>query len=102
MYTLTPIKSIDFGASGIEATLQSARFVLSTVLGTCFMARSFGWDPPLDQTTESAKSLMSVSIIEALESNIPGIVVESIEFDEGENFTIIPRVKVVFEDGTTF
>ncbi len=63
------------------------------------MDRSFGWEPPVDETSESAKSILSAEIVEVLESNIPGLTVESIDFEENIlNGHIYPKVKVVIED----
>lgn len=87
---------INYAATGNEATLQNATFLLSTLFNTCPMDRQFGWEPPLDDPSELAKARSSVRIIEVLERNIPEIEVKDITFEQDEEKGIlIPRVKVV-------
>lgn len=99
MYIITPKNTIDYGAEGVAATLQTARFLLTTILNSCPMDREFGWEPPVDELSETAVSLYSARIIELLERNISGLRVEDVIFEgnilEG---TLIPRVKVVIEN----
>ncbi|MFP7470008.1 hypothetical protein SFC55_03285 [Niallia taxi] len=99
-YQISPLGSIDFGATGIKAKLQNASFLLATMKGTCVMSRGFGWNPPVDELSEAAKVQMTAEVIELLESNIEGLTVEEVTFDEDINATTLyPHVKVVFENG---
>ncbi len=100
MHNVSPLKSINFGATGTEAKLQNVAFILSTYKNTCPMDRGFGWEPPIDLPLELAKSQMAAQIIEAIESNEEGIRVEEVTFtDDAPNGILIPQVKVVIEDG---
>ena len=99
-YQISPLGSIDFGATGIEAKLQNASFLLATMKGTCVMDRKFGWNPPVDEMNEAAKVQMTAEVIELLQSNIEGLTVEEVTFEEDTNAaTLYPRVKVVFDNG---
>lgn len=99
MIVLTPIKSINYEATGKEAIIQNARFLLSTMLHTCYMDREFGWAPPVDDPSEYAKTSMSAQIVEILERTIPEITVEEVTFEEDVmEGKIYPHVKVVIED----
>lgn len=102
MYEIKPSPKfkINYAATGDEAILQNATFLLSTMLNTCPMHRGFGWEPPVDDPSEFAKSRSSVQIIETLERNIPEITVQDITFEQDEeNALLIPRVKVVINNG---
>ncbi|MCM3567842.1 hypothetical protein [Neobacillus mesonae] len=100
MYEITPLKVIDFGANGNLAILQNAQFLLSSVVGTCYMDRKFGRETPIDDSTEQAKAIMIAEIIETLGNNIPEIQVEEVNFEEDPlNGKVFPRVKVVINDG---
>lgn len=100
MYEITPLDKISFGADGNLAMIQNAKFILSTHIGTCFMDREFGWEPPIDAPNEYAKTEASARIVEVLERNIPGLTVEEVLFDEDVlTGRLVPRVKVVIEDG---
>lgn len=49
IYEVTPgSSSINFGATGVDAILQNVSFILSTVIFSCPMHRSFAWDPDID------------------------------------------------------
>ncbi|WP_445506761.1 hypothetical protein [Niallia sp. 03190] len=92
--------SIDFGATGIKAILQTASFLLTTKKNTCPMDRGFGWDPPIDELSEIAKTQISSDIIELLELNIPELTVTEVNFEEDPlTGKLSPIVKVVINDG---
>lgn len=98
-YQISPLGSIDFGATGFKAKLQNASFLLATKTGTCFMDRQAGWETNVDQISDVAKANMTAQIIELIESNIPGLTVEEVNFDEDfDSGTLYPIVKVVFQD----
>lgn len=103
MYEVSLLDKIDFAAEGIAAKLQNVRFILSTVLQSCPMDRLFGIDPELDAPTEYFKANFAAHIIDAIQLNEPGAIVTEVNFEEGiTDYMIgrlIPRVKVVFEDG---
>jgi len=101
MYQISPLGSIDFGATGKKAILQNASFLLATMKGTSSMDRNFGWEPPVDDLSESAQTKMSAEVIELLESNFPEISVEEVTFDETKILEgiLYPIVKLVFIDG---
>lgn len=97
-----PISStINFAATGVEAKLQSASFLLSTVIGSCPMDRGFGWEPPVDDPNEYAKTAYAAEVVELIEQNISGMTVEEVTFEKtGDNLAkLVPRVKVVIENG---
>lgn len=99
-YEIIPLEVINFGATGNLVILQNAQFVLSTVVNTCYMDRGFGWEPPIDDPSDYAKTYMAAQVVEVLERTVPEISVEEVNFGE-EPLTgrIYPRVKVVINNG---
>lgn len=93
--------TIDYGATGVAAILQSISFLLDTLVDSYPMHRDFGMDPPIDDPSEMAKNEWSAQVIEKLERNIPEVSVQEvlIEQDESDllNGRIKTNVKVVIE-----
>ncbi|MGP7817779.1 hypothetical protein [Niallia sp. 01092] len=101
MYEVSVLQKIDFGATGVAATLQNVRFALTTIWGTCPMDRNAGIIPPVDDPMGYAQVRTSSQIIDYLESNIPEIIVEEIRYEEDPlSAKLSPIVKVVLADGS--
>lgn len=99
MYEITGSTKIDFNASGKDAYLQCARFLLSTILNSCPMSRDIGWVPPLDDGTDPTKTKTAAQIIDMFAKFLPEITVEDITFEINyETGKVSPKVKVVIED----
>lgn len=96
--------TIDYGATGVAAILQSISFLLDTLVDSYPMHREFGMDPPIDDPSELAKNEWSAQVIEKLERNIPEVSVQEVLVDQDEsdllNGRIITTVKVVIEIDT--
>ncbi|TCI25578.1 hypothetical protein EVJ32_09665 [Exiguobacterium sp. SH5S4] len=96
--------TIDYGATGLAAILQSVSFLLDTLVDSYPMHREFGMDPPIDDPSEMAKNEWSAQVIEKLERNIPEVNVQEVlvEQDESDllNGRIRTTVKVVIEIDT--
>ncbi|WP_214889638.1 hypothetical protein [Exiguobacterium sp. s142] len=96
--------TIDYGATGVAAILQSISFLLDTLVDSYPMHREFGMDPPIDDPSELAKNEWSAQVIEKLERNIPEVSVQEVLVDQDEsdllNGRIRTTVKVVIEIDT--
>ena len=96
--------SVDYGATGMTAILQSVSFLLDTLVDSYPMHREFGMDPPIDDPSETAKNEWSAQVIEKLERNIPQVSVQEVIVDQDEtdllNGRIQTTVKVVIEIDT--
>ena len=96
--------SVDYGATGVAAILQSVSFLLDTLVDSYPMHREFGMDPPIDDPSETAKNEWSAQVIEKLERNIPQVSVQEVIVDQDEtdllNGRIKTTVKVVIEIDT--
>lgn len=96
--------TIDYGATGVAAILQSVSFLLDTLVDSYPMHREFGMDPPIDDPSETAKNEWSAQVIEKLERNIPQVSVQEVIIDQDEsdllNGRIRTTVKVVIEIDT--
>lgn len=96
--------SVDYGATGVAAILQSVSFLLDTLVDSYPMHREFGMDPPIDDPSEAAKNEWSAQVIEKLERNIPQVSVQEVIVHQDEtdllNGRIQTTVKVVIEIDT--
>lgn len=99
VYIFPTTSKINFASKGIEAKLQSASFLLSTISNSCPMDRDFGWEPPVDMPNDYAMTRYAAKVVELIEQNITGMTVEEVTFEKVENFEhLVPRVKVVMDD----
>ncbi|MEN8702439.1 hypothetical protein [Bacillus infantis] len=102
MYEITSNSkmSIDYAATGIRATLQSAQFLLNTILSSCPMDRSFGWLPPVDEPGEHGKVQVVAQIFEKFQQHLPELTVKDILFHQDpEEGKLQARVKVEINNG---
>lgn len=92
--------SINFGATGRVAKLQCIDFALATTLGTLFLMREFGWEPPISESvTPELESTTAGEIFELLYDNIDNIEIGEIDFKYGEGtHQIVPIVEVELLD----
>ncbi|MBM7580000.1 hypothetical protein [Jeotgalibacillus terrae] len=100
-YTVTSneYNSVNYGAKGIEAKLQSAAFLLSLHIGTSPLSREDGWEVPIDEPTPVAEGVSRARITEMLERSIEGLSVNEIIFThDSEVGQLRAIVKVVIED----
>lgn len=98
-YEVTPMKQIDFGATGVKEILQNVAFILSTVVDSCPMDREFGWIPDLDSPVDVAMAVNTARIIQAIQENEPRAIVEEVRIEgnllEGE---LRPIVRVSIDE----
>lgn len=92
-YVVTPIKEIDFGATGIKAILQNVSFILSTVVYSCPMDRKFGWTPDIDSPIHISRATNIAQIIQAIQDYEPRAIVHEVQTEgyalNGETKAII-------------
>lgn len=92
--------TIYFGAIGVEAKIESVRFLLRSLVDTFPMDRSFGMNPPVDDPSEMAQNEWAAQIITGIERNVMGAYVDEVTFSQAElGRRIIVVVKVGIEDG---
>lgn len=101
IYTVNPISTIDYGATGTAEILQNVAFILSTFKYSCPLDRAFGWEPVIDSPIDQAEAENTAAIIDAIEEYEPRaiiveIVVKSNELEGRQNITL----KVGVIDGT--
>lgn len=86
---------IDFGATGVSATLQSVSFLLNSMVATYPMHREFGMDPPIDDPCEIARNEWSAQVIEKIERNIPEVSVTEVDVIQDESDLLNGRIKTI-------
>ena len=86
---------IDFGATGIGATLQCVSFLLNSLVDTYPMHREFGMDPPIDDPSDIARNEWSAQVIEKVERNIPEVSVLDVDVVQDESDLLNGRIKTV-------
>jgi len=77
-YEVSPLKSVDFGATGVNEILQNIAFILSTVKYSCPLDRDFGWIPDIDSNINLAKATNAYRILDAIQSNEPRAIIDEI------------------------
>lgn len=98
IYTRTgEAKSIDWGAVGKVAVLQSVDFALVTPKNSHYMDREAGWEIPVGETiSEALENQMSGDIanmlFEQFEEN--GVSVNAVDFAYDENLQIKPIIEM--------
>lgn len=92
-YVVTPLKEIDFGATGVEEILQNVAFILSTIPYSCPMDREFGWEPDIDSPIQISRAVNPARIFQAIQDNEPRAIVDEVLIDgdalEGKTKVII-------------
>lgn len=92
-YEVTPLKEVDFGATGVKEILQNVSFILSTMVYSCPMDRGFGWEADIDSPIHIAQATNSARIIQAIQEHEPRAVVDELRVKgnalEGEIKAII-------------
>ncbi len=91
---------IDFGASGMKEIIQNVQTILTTSIGSVPLDRAFGIDlSPLDAPTTFTKAELAPIIIEAIHSYEPRVNVESVTFQETDQGTLLPIVRLSLAEG---
>ncbi|WP_041076926.1 hypothetical protein [Bacillus sp. OxB-1] len=89
------MKSINFGATGVEEVLQNVAFILSTPLMSCPLDRAFGWIMEIDSPIHIAKARKASQLTEAIHAFEPRAIVQEVIFDgDGLKGKLIPKVRV--------
>ena len=103
-YTVTTAGAVDFAPSSeVAEIIQNVRTILTTRIGTVPLDRNFGtaWDF-LDQPLATAKTLLRVAVIDAIEEYEPRAKIEAVEFEENEDQAmegaLLPRVIISIGD----
>jgi phage baseplate assembly protein W len=88
-----------FASDAIAELNRKITLLLTTPVGTMPLDREFGTDWSfLDTPSEMAKSLFAAEIADKIETFIPEVRVEAVEWTVGEDGSLIP--KVVITNGT--
>lgn len=95
-YEVTDRVEIDFGASGIEATLQNVSFLIGSLVESFPMDRSFGWAPDVDAPFSVVESSASAQLIELIHQHEPTVEVVEVIIQERDvlNGILKPIVRV--------
>lgn len=94
-------KSIDWGAFGKSAILQSVDFALVTPLHANYMSRSTGWEIPIGETiSEALENQMAGNIANMLleQYEEEGVAVNAVSFDYSEDLQIRPKLEMELID----
>jgi uncharacterized protein len=92
---VSPLKRVDFGATGLEEIIQNVSFILSSIEGTFPMDRFFGWQPDIDGPIQVVKARMTGKIVELIREYEPRVQVESVLFEENAlDGSLMPIVRV--------
>lgn len=95
VYTVNPMKNINYGATGVEEILQNVAFILSTFKMSCPLDREFGYDPPLDVPINVGITLSATRIVEAINQFEPRAEVIDVEVTgDPMRGKVIPKVRV--------
>lgn len=90
---------IDFGAQGIAQIQQNVRFILTTVMGSVPLDRTFGIDPSLvDAPIPTAQSRLTAEIIRAVRAYEPRARVMQVKYGgDALDGQLIPTVVMEVE-----
>nr|WP_287412745.1 hypothetical protein [Pseudodesulfovibrio sp.] len=81
------------GASGVESKLQQVRMVLTTVKGSVPLDRTFGLSMTfLDRPLPHAMAEYSGEVVVEVQAQVPGVVVELVEFTPDQNGAVDGRL----------
>lgn len=91
---------IDFGANGREEILQNVNMIASTIQRTVPLDRDFGIDgQAVDRPPDVAKALYAASVIMALSTYEPRVIVEQVTFEpQDEPHKLVPVIRLQFVD----
>lgn len=88
-----------FTSDALAELNRKIMLLLTTPVGTMPLDREFGTDWSfLDMPSEAAKSLFAAEVAEKIETFIPEVRVEEVQWTASEDGTLIP--KVVITNGT--
>lgn len=95
-YEVSPIKNINFGATGVEEVLQNVAFILSTPLMSCPLDRAFGWEAGIDDPIHLRKARYTYQVTDAIQKFEPRVIVENVTFEDSDvlNGKLRPKVRV--------
>jgi phage baseplate assembly protein W len=92
-YVVTPLKEMDFGATGVKEILQNVSFILSTMPYSCPLDRGFGWEPDIDSPIHLSSATSAARIAQAIYDYEPRVVVDELIVEgnalDGETKAII-------------
>lgn len=96
MYEVEPLKSINFGATGIDEVLQNVAFIMSTTFMSCPLDREFGIDQTiLDSPIHIAQAKYTAKVVDAITLLEPRATVLEVTYtSEPLKGKLIPKVKV--------
>lgn len=100
IYSVTGnLRSIDFGAAGVNEILQNVAFILGTVAFSCPLNRDFAYSPDLDSPYPVAIARTRARLVEAIQTYEPRAEVTEVEFTgDPLNGHLTPMVKVRIVD----
>lgn len=84
-----------FTSDALAELDRKINLLLTTPVGTMPLDREFGTDWSfLDTPSEMAKSLFAAEVAEKIETFIPEVRVDAVEWMVGEDGTLIPKVVI--------
>lgn len=91
-----PMKTIDFGATGVEEILQNVAFIIATASMSCPLDREFGWDKTvIDTPIAIAKARIVANLTEAIHKFEPRAIVVAVDvLGDGLQGRLKPKVQV--------
>lgn len=100
LYEVEPMKSINFGATGVEEILQNVAFILSTAIMSCPLDREFGWNEAIiDSPINIAKVRIVAECTEAVKKFEPRAQIEYIEVTgDGMTGKLKPKARVTINE----
>lgn len=100
-FEVSTVQNINFGATGNDEILQNIAMILSSVVYSCPMDRSFAWDGSiLDKPINVAKSLLVSRLIAAVKKYEPRAQIISVKYQgDGIEGLLKPIVRVRITDG---
>ena len=99
VYTVQPLTSINYGATGIEAILQNVETALVTMLYDQPMARGMAWEAPIDRPIQVVQMQIMPAIAEGIEEYEPRVRVVDVDVDvDHTEGRYKAKVKVVIRD----
>lgn len=106
-YEINLSEKVNFAPATVaEEVLQNCRTILGTILGSVPMERSIGttWDY-VGKPIPVAMNLLRTAIYDAFANQEPRAIIESIKFDEEENYEVfaeqgvlIPHVRIYISE----
>jgi len=96
IYEVTPdLKHIDFGATGVKEILQNVAMIMSSVVFSCPLDRSFAINYGVDGPINHVMASISADIVTKVQQYEPRAEVTEIIFDgDGNSGRLIPKVRL--------